>query len=85
MITYHDLVSYTQENHVRWDTDLFEVLRGFFSQYSPPLQSSRLSSPTQKSSSQDTVRQEILFKPVEFREPEGGEYTVNDLINLFNT
>ena len=36
MIKYSDLVSYIKENHINWNTDLFEVLRGFFEQYSQP-------------------------------------------------
>jgi hypothetical protein len=40
MIKYEDLVEYTKRNHIKWSTDLFDVLRGFFEsysqQYSPP-------------------------------------------------
>lgn len=73
MIKYGDLVKYTKENHVNWDTDLFSVLRGFFEQYSP--------SPTLSNS---PIQQEIIFHTEEFKKPEGGEYTAQDLINLFS-
>lgn len=33
MIKYTDLVDYTKREHVNWNTDLFEVLRGFFEQF----------------------------------------------------
>ena len=78
MIKYGDLVEYIKENHVNWNTDLFDVLRGFFDQYSlhvpPP------SSPTLP------AQQELLvFEHGEFKAPEDGEYTNEDLMNLFST
>lgn len=71
MIRYSDLVQYTKENHINWDTDLFDVLRGFFNNYSqhPPT---------------PPVQQEILF-PEEFTAPDDGEYSAQDVINLFST
>ena len=73
MIKYGDLVQYTKENHVNWDTDLFSVLRGFFEQYSP---SPTLSNPP--------IQQEIIFSDEDFEKPKNGEYSTQDLINLFS-
>lgn len=73
MIKYGDLVQYTKENHVNWDTDLFSVLRDFFEQYS--------SSPTL---SNPPIQQEIIFSNEDFKEPKDGEYSTQDLINLFS-
>ncbi len=73
MYKYSDLVSYTKENHISWNTDLFDVLRGFFEQYSPQ----QLPSPT-------PLQQEIIFSTKDFQEPEDGEYSINDLLNLFS-
>ena len=73
MIKYGDLVQYTKENHVNWDTDLFSVLRGFFEQYSP---SPTLSNPP--------IQQELIFSDDNFKKPQDGEYTVQDLISLFS-
>ena len=73
MIKYGDLAQYTKENHVNWDTDLFNVLRDFFEQYSP---SPTLSNPP--------IQQEIIFSDEDFKEPENGEYSTQDLINLFS-
>ena len=73
MIKYGDLVQYTKENHVNWDTDLFSVLRGFFEQYSlTPAPSA-------------SIQQELIFTDNSFEEPENGEYVTQDLINLFST
>ena len=79
MIRYAELVDYIKRNHVNWNTDLFDVLKGFFEEYSshdylpPPL----LSTPP--------VQQELVFPSKEFKEPADGEYTTDDLINLFST
>lgn len=70
MIKYSDLVQYIKENHVNWDTDLFDVLRGFFNQYSI--------------SSHTPVQQEIIFPSEEFKEPDDGEYSIQDVLNLFS-
>lgn len=75
MIKYGDLVQYIKDNHINWNTDLFDVLKGFFEQYSQQL-------PTP---SQPPVQQELVFPSEEFKEPENGEYTNKDLINLFST
>ena len=73
MIRYSDLVSYTKENHISWNTDLFDVLRGFFNQYSP-----------QSSFSPTPLQQEIIFPTEEFKEPEDGEYSIDDVLNLLS-
>lgn len=72
MYKYSDLVQYTKDNHISWNTDLFDVLRGFFNQYSP-----------QPSPSQAPLQQEITFQE-EFQEPEDGEYSIEDLLKLFS-
>ena len=76
MIKYAQLVDYIKANHVNWNTDLFEVLRGFFEQYTQSLQYSLPPppiSPTQ------------LFPKQQFKEPKEREYTIQDLINLFSS
>lgn len=74
MICYGDLVKYTKDNHINWNKDLFDVLRDFFNQYSqtphtPPSISS--------------IQQELVFSKEKAKEPEDGEYTIQDLFNLF--
>ena len=78
MIRYGELVDYIKKNHVSWNTDLFEVLRGFFEEYYPP----QLSSPTSPSLS--LHQEELGFSHREFTAPENGEYTPDDLIDLFS-
>ena len=75
MIKYEDLVEYTKRNHIKWSTDLFDVLRGFFEEYSqqPPLPS-----PV-------PPNEELIFEHKKFKEPDSGEYTTEDVLNLFST
>ena len=75
MIKYGDLVQYIKKEHINWNEDLFDVLRGFFNQYSLP---------SQPTSSSLPIQQEIIFNDKEFKEPENGEYTTEDLLNLFS-
>ena len=78
MIRYSDLVAYTKRNHINWNTDLFEVLKGFFEEYSQPqLPHSTPPNPP--------IQQEVIFSHQDFEEPEDGEYTSEDLIILFST
>ena len=79
MIKYGDLVQYIKDNHINWNTDLFEVLRGFFEQYSQSPIS--IPQPLPYLPSEDSV----IFERRTFIEPEDGEYTSEDLLNLFST
>ena len=86
MIKYGDLVQYIKDNHINWNTDLFDVLRGFFSQYSLPSQSSSFSSIGQQGDFPDVMNGMVFEIPTQtkFKEPEDGEYTTEDLLNLFS-
>jgi hypothetical protein len=68
---YLDIVKYVKDNHVDWNTDIFDILKDYCSQYSSPHPSS---SPIQE-----------LLIPNEFIAPDNGEYTIQDVINLFST
>jgi len=78
MIRYGELVKYIKDNHVSWNTDLFDVLKGFFEEYSPP---PSFPHDTSCYPSEDTV----IPQKREFSEPEEGEYNTNDLLDLFST
>lgn len=85
MIKYAELVDYIKRNHVNWESDLFDVLRGFFEEYSshdysPPLPHF----PTSPTHSYGEVEL-FMHSATKFKEPENGEYTTEDLINLFST
>ena len=77
MIKYQDLVDYTKNNHVRWDTELFTVLRDFFESY---CHKQTVQMPTASMTITDTAK----TTPVPFTEPSDGEYTANDVLALFS-
>ena len=77
MIRYAELVDYIKRNHVNWNTDLFDVLRGFFEEYS-----SHDYSPSPPST--PLIEQELIL-PKRFKEPDKGDYTTEDILNLFST
>ena len=78
MIRYHDLVDYIKESHVNWDTELFTVLKGFFEWYCK-----RQVSLTPSVTS--PIQQNIKYEAKEFKAPESGEYTAEDVMDLFST
>ena len=81
MIRYAELVDYIKRNHVNWNTDLFDVLKGFFEEYSQPLPP-----PISQSLAHSYEEVELfMHSATKFKEPEDGEYTTEDLINLFST
>ena len=73
MIKYLDLIQYTKEHHISWDKDLFDVLKEFFEQYSP------------STLSHSPYQEDLFAQSTEFIEPADGEYSSQDLMNLFNT
>ena len=83
MIKYSDLVQYTKDNHINWNADLFDVLRGFFNQYyqlpatTPSISINGITS--------HSPQQDLFTQTIEFKEPVDGEYIYQDLLNLFNT
>ena len=74
MIRYSDLVEYIKRNHVNWNQDLFDVLRGFFEEYSQP----------HLTHSYEKVEL-FMHSAIKPKEPKDGEYTTQDLIGLFST
>jgi len=74
MIEYGELVQYIKDNHISWHTDLFEVLRGFFE--GRAIQ--------QIPQNIQPVQQEIVFSKG-FHHPDDGEYTQQDVLDLFST
>lgn len=79
MIRYAELVEYIKREHVNWNTDLFEVLRGFFEQYSQP------QAPSPTLPVQQEIKWEVPEVPTPFTPPANGEYTSEDLLNLLST
>jgi hypothetical protein len=81
MIKYGDLVQYIKDNHINWNTNLFDVLEGFFEEYS---QSSLPTSPHQCEEVYP-LQQELAFPlQQDWQPPPDGEYSPQDVLNLFS-
>ena len=84
MIKYAELVEYIKKNHVNWNTDIFDVLRGFFEEYSSHDYSPPPHLPASLAHSYEDI--EIFMRSAtKFKKPEDGEYTAEDLISLLDT
>ena len=83
MYKYSDLVQYTKDNHISWNTDLFDVLRGFFNQYSPQPSSSQAPLQDANNHYSNTIYT-MQMATGKFKEPENGEYSIEDLFKLFS-
>lgn len=84
MIKYYDLVKYVKNHHVDWNRDLFEVLRGFFEEYADSQPATDvMASPTPQ---REPQREPVVYQHItDFKHPDDGEYTSDDLLNLFST
>ena len=84
MIKYGDLVEYTKRNRINWNTNLFDVLKGFFEEYSHPLPPPTPSLPIQQKLFPGTMDalDELSHS---FQAPADGEYSLEDLKDLFST
>ena len=80
MVRYSDLVEYIKRNHVNWNQDLFDVLRGFFEEYSQPP-----SSPIPPLAHSYEEVELFMHSAIKPKESKDGEYTTQDLIDLFST
>ena len=80
MIRYAELIEYIKENHINWNIDLFEVLRGFFEQ-KPQSQVLLPSQPIQQELSWEVP--EVLTAE-KFEAPADGEYSVDKVLELFS-
>ena len=87
---YAKIVQYVKENHISWDTDIFDILKEYTSQL-PPVEGMNkeencaVLSHTIKGQSQDTpISSSLLEVKGDYQMPPGGEYSFEDVIKLFS-
>ena len=87
---YAKIVQYVKENHISWDTDIFDILKEYTSQLSPverkEMDEDRaVLSHTIKGQSEDyPIHSSLLEVEDSCQIPPNGEYTFEDLIELFS-
>jgi hypothetical protein len=86
---YAKIVQYVKENHISWDTDIFDILKEYTSQL-PPVEkkeieqgSPELSLTIKGQDSIDTISSPLLEVKDGYKIPDNGEYSFEDVINLF--
>lgn len=87
---YAKIVQYVKENHISWDTDIFDILKEYTSQLSPverkEMDEDRaVLSHTIKGQSEDyPIHSSLLEVKGDYQMPPNGEYSFEDVIELFD-
>ena len=88
---YAYIVQYVKENHISWDTDIFDILKSYTESLRPPVEkknkveSGAVLSHTIKGQHQDTpISSSLLEVKSSYQMPANGEYSFEDVIELFS-
>lgn len=85
---YAKIVQYVKENHISWDTDIFDILKDYTSQL-PPVEKKEMDedravlSTNQGSEQSQAIHSSLLEVGDSYQMPPNGEYTFEDVIELF--
>ena len=87
---YAHIVQYVKDNHISWDTDIFDILKEYTSQL-PPVERKEMDedravlSHTIKGENQNTpISSSLLEVTAPYQMPPNGEYSFEDVIELFD-
>ena len=87
---YAHIVQYVKENHISWDTDIFDILKDYTSGQLPPVENKNLDE--NRAAPSHTIKGQSEINPIPssllevkgpYQMPQGGEYTFEDVIELF--
>ena len=88
---YAKIVQYVKENHISWDTDIFDILKSYTEGNLPPIEKKNkeedeaVLSHTIKGQSQATpISSSLLGVTSPYQMPANGEYSFEDVIELFS-
>ena len=86
---YSKIVQYVKENHISWDTDIFDILKEYTRQL-PPVERKEmdedravLSHTIKGLNDTNPISSSLLEVRGSYQMPPGGEYTFEDVIELF--
>ena len=87
---YAKIVQYVKENHISWDTNIFDILKNYTSGLKSPIENEIVEenqavlSHTIKGQNDITpISSSLLEVEDTYREPLNGEYSFEDVIELF--
>jgi hypothetical protein len=88
---YAKIVQYVKENHISWDTDIFDILKDYTEGLRPPVENkeyeetnSVLSHTIKGQNTADTISSPLLEVKSHYQIPANGEYSFEDVIELFS-
>ena len=88
---YAHIVQYVKDNHISWDTDIFDILKNYTESLLSPVEknekeeSGATLSPTIKGENQNTpISSSLLEVTAPYQMPLNGEYSFEDVIELFD-
>ena len=88
---YAYIVQYVKENHISWDTDIFDILKNYTSGQLPPVDKKELDenraelSHTIKGQNENNpIHSSLLEVKGDYQMPPNGEYSFEDVIELFS-
>ena len=88
---YAHIVQYVKENHISWDTDIFDILKNYTTSQLSPVERKEMDedravlSHTIKGQSDDNpIHSSLLEVKGDYQMPPNGEYSFEDVIELFS-
>ena len=88
---YAKIVQYVKENHISWDTDIFDILKNYTTSQLSPVERKEMDegravlSHTIKGLSDDNpIHSSLLEVKGDYQMPPNGEYSFEDVIELFS-
>jgi hypothetical protein len=87
---YAKIVQYVKENHISWDTDIFDILKDYTSRPLPPVENKNrdedravLSHTIKGLNDTSPISSSLLEVRGDYQIPPDGEYSFEDVIELF--
>ena len=86
---YAHIVQYVKDNHISWDTDIFDILKEYTRQLPPVDKKEKdedravLSHTIKGLSDDNPIHSSLLEVADSYQMPPNGEYTFEDVIELF--
>ena len=86
---YAHIVQYVKDNHISWDTDIFDILKDYTESLLSPVEKIEIEgdrailSTNQGSEQLSAIHSSLLEVGDSYQMPPNGEYTFEDVIELF--
>lgn len=87
---YAHIVQFVKDNHISWDTDIFDILKDFTARSLPPVENKGMEQDSKVSRASQNpnlgpIHSSLLEVKGDYQIPLGGEYSFEDVIRLFDS